>query len=83
MAENPHLRTLSTIKEALVARCNLDVSSREIDASLQLLVDLRLILNRTPSGYQFRATAFPSVVAQTLTLEDTLAVQVEEYREQQ
>ena len=57
--------------------------AREVDDALQRLVDLRSIPKRTPTGYEFAVTAFPRVVAGTMTLEDMLEVWVEDYAGEQ
>lgn len=46
-------------------------------------MDLRSILKRIPTGYEFAVEAFPRVVAGTMTLEDMLEVLVEDYAEEQ
>lgn len=55
----------------------------EVDKALQSLVDLRSILKQTPDGYEFAVSAFPRVVAGTMTLTDMLAVFIEQYSEGQ
>jgi len=83
MADDENVRTLRTVRQALVDRCNLQPRAREVDDALQRLVDLRSILKRTPTGYEFAVEAFPRVVAGTMTLEDMLEVLVEDYAEEQ
>ena len=83
MADDESVRTLRTVRQALAERCNLHPKAREVDDALQRLVDLRSILKRTPTGYEFAVTAFPRVVAGTMTLEDMLEVWVEDYAGEQ
>ena len=83
MADDEDIRTLRTVRQALAERCNLHPKAREVDDALQRLVDLRSILKRTPTGYEFAVEAFPRVVAGTMTLEDMLEVLVEDYAEEQ
>jgi predicted AAA+ superfamily ATPase len=82
MADNSEIRTLQTLRGTLEDRCDLHPSARETDDALQRLVDLRSILKRTPSGYEFAVKAFPRVVAGTMTLNDMLMILTEEYEEQ-
>lgn len=82
MADDAKVRTLGTTRQALKKRCDLQPSAREIDDALQRLVDLRSILKRTPTGYEFAVRAFPRVVAGTMTLKDMLMILTEEYEEQ-
>ena len=83
MADDESVRTLRAVRRALAERCNLRPKAREVDDALQRLVDLRSILKRTPTGYEFAVEAFPRVVAGTMTLEDMLEVLVEDYAEEQ
>jgi len=48
-------------------------------AALDRLVDLRSILKRTQLGYEFAVSAFPKVVANTITAEDLLIVLKSQY----
>ncbi len=82
MSDNREVRTLQSLRRALEDRCGLHPSAREIDDALQRLVDLRSILKRTPTGYEFAVKAFPRVVAGTMTLNDMLMILTEEYEEQ-
>jgi hypothetical protein len=82
MSDNRELRTLQSMRESLENRCGLQPSAREIDDALQRLVDLRSILKRSPTGYEFAVEAFPRVVAGTTTLSDMLMILTEEYEEQ-
>ena len=81
MADDKGIRTLRTVRQALVERCSLHPKGREVDDALQRLVDLRSILKRTPTGYKFAVEAFPRVVAETMTLDDMLVILTEEYQE--
>jgi hypothetical protein len=81
MSDNGEVRTLQSLRQVLEYRCGLQPSAREIDDALQRLVDLRSILKRTPSGYEFAVKAFPRVVAGTMTLNDMLMILTEEYEE--
>lgn len=81
MSDNREVRTLRSLRQALEDRCGLHPSARETDAALQRLVDLRSILKRTPTGYEFAVKAFPRVVAGTMTLSDMLMILTEEYQE--
>lgn len=82
MADDEEIRSLRSIREALMTKCRIKVSAREVDEALQMLVDLRSILKRTVTGYDFAIEAFPRVVSGTMTLEDMLQIFVEEYGEQ-
>jgi len=82
MADDENMRTLRAVRQVLAARCNLRPKAREVDDALQRLVDLRSILKRTPTGYEFAVEAFPRVVAGTMTLDDMLEILTEEYQEQ-
>ncbi|MCL4868912.1 MAG: GAF domain-containing protein [Anaerolineae bacterium] len=83
MAEDQRLRTLGEIHKALHQRCERKPKIGEVDKALQSLVDLRSILKQTPDGYEFAVSAFPRVVAGTMTLTDMLAVFIEQYSEGQ
>jgi serine/threonine protein kinase len=82
MADNENICTLRTVRQALAERCGLRPKARKVDDALQRLVDLRSILKRTPTGYEFAVQAFPRVVAGTMTLDDMLEILTEEYQEQ-
>jgi hypothetical protein len=82
MADDRNVRTLQAVQRTMAKRCSIRPRAGEIDAALQRLVDLRSILKRTPTGYEFAVEAFPSVVAGTMTLEDMLEILTEEYQEQ-
>jgi hypothetical protein len=82
IADDESVRTLHTVRQALAEHCNLRPKAREVDDVLQRLVDLRSILRRTPTGYEFAVEAFPRVVAGTMTLSDMLEIMTEEYQEQ-
>lgn len=52
-----------------------------VKKALDRLVDLRAILRRLPSGYEFAIAAFPQVLANTTTAEDLLPVLKSQYRQ--
>ena len=52
-----------------------------MDDTLERLVDLRNILQRTAEGYEFAVTAFPEVIAKTARLEDLIALNRETYQQ--
>jgi hypothetical protein len=79
MSADASIHTLTDIQKALQARCRLRPTVQEVDAALQRLVDLRSILKRTATGYEFAVEAFRRVVAGTITLDDMLKVDIEEY----
>lgn len=81
MADDEELRTLRGLRGALAERCGLHPRAREVDEALQRLVDLRSILQRTPTGYEFAVQALPHVVAGTMTLDDMLEILTEEHQE--
>ena len=81
MADDESVRTLRTVRQALAKRCNPRPKAREVDDALQRLVDLRSILKRTTTGYDFAVEAFPRVVTGTMTLDDMLEILTEEYQE--
>ena len=81
MAEHENIRSLTTVRQALVERCELRPSAREVDETLQRLVDLRSILMRTSSGYDFAVRAFPRIIAGTVTLGDMIEILTEDYKE--
>lgn len=69
MAADANRRDLSTVHAALqehgiAARLN------QVDSALERLVDLRNILMRTSSGYDFAVSAFPLIIARSRRLND-------------
>jgi hypothetical protein len=82
MTEHKGVRSLTTLRQALIERCDLHPSAREVDEALQSLVDLRSILMRTSFGYDFAIKAFPRIVAGTVTLGDMIEILTEDYKEQ-
>jgi hypothetical protein len=50
-----------------------------VKAALDRLVDLRSILKRSQTGYEFAVEAFPLVLAKTTTAEDLLIVLKHQY----
>ncbi len=83
MVENPTARTNQSLRDLVEKRAKMIVRPKEIDSALQRLVDLRSIIRRTKDGYEFSVEAFPKVVAGTITLNDMLAVFVDEYKLEQ
>ena len=83
MVDDGSTSTLSEVQQALNEHCDLYPKLREIDSALDRLVNLRSILQRTSTGYEFAIEAFPRVVAMTMTLDDTLEVLIEDYRNMQ
>ncbi len=82
MAGDENIRTLGEIRKSLLEHCNLHPKAHEVDNALQLLVDLRSILRRAPTGYEFAIEAFPLIVSRVMSLEDMLEILIEEYLEQ-
>ena len=81
MTNDTSVRTLDSVHQALALRCQLSPKVREVDESLQRLVDLRSILRATQTGYEFAVTAFPKVVAGSMVSTDLISRFVDEYRE--
>jgi hypothetical protein len=81
MCDDPQVRSLGAVRQALSTRCNLNVKAKDVDETLQQLVDLRSLLRRTQTGYDFAVEAFPLVVAGTVTLNDQIEILVEELQE--
>ncbi len=71
------------IRQLLAERLELNPRVREVDLALQRLVDLRSILNDTPSGYTFAVSAIPLVINRpdTIAAEDLLEQYVEDYQD--
>jgi len=82
IADDESIRALRKVRKALDSCCSLRPKAREVDDALQRLVDLRSILRRTATGYEFNVEAFPRVVAGTITLDDMLDILTEQYQEQ-
>ncbi len=76
------LANLANLRQWLRQELQLDPSARELNAALQRLVELRLILNRQPQGYSFAVPAIPLVInqSQALPTADLLEQYVEDYR---
>lgn len=81
LTKDRDVRTLQAVRHALAECCNLHPKARDVDDALQRLVDLRSLIKRTPTGYEFAVEAFPRVVAGTMTLDDMLEILTEEYQE--
>jgi hypothetical protein len=73
MAANENMHTLTGVHEALITR-GIQVALNQVDDALERLVDLRNILQRTATGYEFAVTAFPEVIAKTARLDDLIAL---------
>lgn len=69
MATDQNIHTLSTMQEAL-SRYDITARLNQVDSALERLVDLRNILCRTASGYEFAVTAFPRMIAKSRRLPD-------------
>lgn len=83
MADDAGLHTLADIRQVLAVRCHLQPKAGQVSQALDRLVKLRSLLKRTSGGYEFAVSAFPRVVAGTMTLSDAVEVEMEEYQEQQ
>ena len=73
-------RSVDDVRQAL-ARHGVQASFRQVDGALERLVDLRSILRRTPSGYEFAVTAFPRMLSQTTTIHNAIEYQKEVFEE--
>jgi hypothetical protein len=71
---------LKEVRELLCEKAKIAPSAAETKEALDWLVDLRSILKRSQSGYEFAVKAFPGVLGNTATVEDQLEVLVEEYK---
>ena len=80
MADDNTTNTLRTMQQALTKQ-GIKASLNEVDDALERLVDLRNILQRTASGYEFAVTAFPQVIAKTHRLDDLIALNCEIYQQ--
>jgi stalled ribosome rescue protein Dom34 len=76
MATDENMRTLAAINEALIRR-DIQVTLNQVDDALERLVDLRNILARTTTGYEFVVHAFPEVISRTARLDDLIALNCE------
>jgi len=79
MAANENSCTLSALQEALITR-GIQVELSQVDDALERLVDLRNILQRTSTGYEFAVTAFPEIIAKTARLDDLIALNRETFQ---
>ena len=80
MVEDQSCHSVDDVREAL-ARHSVQASFRQVDGALERLVDLRSILRRTPSGYEFAVTAFPKMLSQTTTIRNAIEYQKEVFEE--
>ncbi|TEU17950.1 MAG: AAA family ATPase [Anaerolineales bacterium] len=80
MVEDQSCRSVDDVHQAL-ARHGVQASFRQVDGALERLVDLRSILHRTPSGYEFVVTAFPRMLSQTTTIHNAIEYQKEVFEE--
>jgi len=80
MIEQEEICTLDTVVRVLNSRYNLPVEFKDVDDALQLLVDMRSILQREPNGYKFAFESFTQVVTNTMTLTDQLNILIEQYQ---
>ncbi len=70
---------LKEVQHLLSKQVHIQPSATATKDALDRLVDLRSILRRFQVGYAFAVEAFPSVLANTTTIEDLLEVLVEQY----
>jgi hypothetical protein len=80
MVEDQSCRSVDGVREALVQH-GVQASFRQVDGALERLVDLRSILRRTPSGYEFAVTAFPRMLSRTTTIHNAIEYQKEVFEE--
>ncbi len=72
---------LKEVHHLLAEQAHIQPSATAAKDALDRLVDLRSILKRSQAGYAFAVEAFPSVLANTTTVEDLLEVLVEQYQQ--
>ncbi|MGB0383910.1 MAG: hypothetical protein ACPGWR_03720 [Ardenticatenaceae bacterium] len=77
------VHTLKSVCQELAWRCGLFPLAQEVKSTLQSLLLLRNLLNKTPQGYSFAVPSFPQVIDRVITLQDVLEVLIEEYQENQ
>jgi hypothetical protein len=82
MVESQKPLAAHKIQQLLEKKTRLSPKAREVDSSLQRLVDLRAILRHTIEGYEIANSAFPLAVSRVLTVADMVSVLVEECEEQ-
>lgn len=80
MAADKNTHKLIEVHNAL-AKYKIEVTLNQVDNALERLVDLRNILQRNASGYEFAVTAFPKVIAKTYRLDDLIALNCEIYQQ--
>ena len=73
---------LKEVYQLLIDDASIQPKLAETKEALDRLVDLRSILKQSQSGYEFAVKAFPRVLANTTTVEDLLAVLIEQYTEE-
>jgi hypothetical protein len=64
MARDNSIRSLTSAHKAL-SQLGIEAPLAVVDAALERLVDLRTILKRTQTGYEFAVMAFPRVLTQS------------------
>jgi len=64
MARDNSIRSLTNTHKTL-SQLGIEAPIAAVDAALERLVDLRTILKRTQTGYEFAVMAFPRVLAQS------------------
>jgi hypothetical protein len=79
MSLDSTLRTLPAVSKSLTDH-GISASLNSIDGALNRLVDLRAILGRSESGYEFAVSAFPEVVTRTVQAPDWIALYAESFR---
>jgi ActR/RegA family two-component response regulator len=81
MIKDGMARTLRGVRSALT-REGIKADLNSVDSALERLVDLRNILKRTPTGYEFAVTAFSHVLSQSQRLDDLIALNRDFYQAQ-
>ncbi len=82
MAEDSrHYYNLREIRQKLTMQWGLEIKATQVQQALVRLEELRNILKRTQKGYTFAVSAFPEVIAKTVTTEDALEVLAEQFHE--
>lgn len=81
LSQEARTYSLKEIRQLLSEQTHIQPSAMATKDALDRLVDLRSILKRSQTGYGFAVEAFPSVLANTITVEDLLEVLVEQYEQ--
>lgn len=81
MVKDESIRTLRGIQQVLATQYQFRPKLQQIDQALQLLTELRSILIQTEFGYEFAVSAFPSVVKNTVTIDDMLDILTEDFQD--